>query len=223
MKRALVGYTGFIGSSLPQAEFSAFFNSQNLDEIRGQEFDEVWIAAPSGVKYKANTEPNRDMENVWYMGRALREVKTKRAILIGTGDSYLYKDHYGIHRRALELELMPAFEENLLILRMAMVYGPKARKGLPYDFSHGNFEFYREGLYQFYHVGHLYEDANRLYAQGVRSGFLGSEPIDVQEIRAWFGRETGEMPRTCYELYDRIPLIPKATAIAELRAFFGLW
>ena len=40
MKIALIGYTGFVGSNLlNQYEFTACYNSKNIQEIHGKDYD----------------------------------------------------------------------------------------------------------------------------------------------------------------------------------------
>ena len=54
----LIGYTGFIGSSLNQEQYHLKLNSKNWNNISEPiDVDKLVIAAPSGVKYLANRDP----------------------------------------------------------------------------------------------------------------------------------------------------------------------
>lgn len=47
---ALIGHTGFVGSNLrEQHEFDVFFNSRNIEEIKGGEFDLLVCAGVNAV------------------------------------------------------------------------------------------------------------------------------------------------------------------------------
>ena len=60
----LIGYTGFIGSSLNQDQFDLKLNSENWNSISEPiEADKLVIAAPSGVKYLANKDPLQDLDS----------------------------------------------------------------------------------------------------------------------------------------------------------------
>ena len=62
MKKALIGHSGFVGGNLKaQMNFDHFFNSTNIAEIRGQKFDEVYISAAPAEKWRANKEPENDL------------------------------------------------------------------------------------------------------------------------------------------------------------------
>ena len=42
MKKALIGYTGFVGSNLQaQIKFDDFYNSKNIQDIKDKEYDVV--------------------------------------------------------------------------------------------------------------------------------------------------------------------------------------
>ena len=60
----LIGYTGFIGSSLNQEQYHLKLNSKNWDSISEPiEAGKLVIAAPSSVKYLANRDPLTDLDN----------------------------------------------------------------------------------------------------------------------------------------------------------------
>ena len=51
MPNALLGYTGFVGTTLrAQTQFDALYNTQNIADIRGRHFDLVVCAAAAAVR-----------------------------------------------------------------------------------------------------------------------------------------------------------------------------
>ena len=65
MKKALIGFTGFIGSTLiRQSHFDELYRSTNIDEIRGKNFDLIVCAAAPAWKWLANKNPEDDYAKV---------------------------------------------------------------------------------------------------------------------------------------------------------------
>ena len=76
---ALIGYTGFVGSNLlRQRGFDACFNSANIDELGGRSFDLIVCAGARAEKWKANAEPERDLDNIEGLIRALSHADARR-------------------------------------------------------------------------------------------------------------------------------------------------
>ena len=62
MKKAIIGYTGFVGGNIiAQSNFDYSFNTTNISDIEGRYFDLLVIAAPSAEKWKANQNPEKDL------------------------------------------------------------------------------------------------------------------------------------------------------------------
>ena len=60
-KTALIGFTGYIGNKLDkQAKFDNKYNSRNINEIAGQNFDLIVCAACPGKKWLANKYPKKE-------------------------------------------------------------------------------------------------------------------------------------------------------------------
>lgn len=65
MTNALIGYSGFVGSTLlKQAQFSALFRSTNIHEIENGEFDIVVCAGAPAQKWIANRDPADDRKKL---------------------------------------------------------------------------------------------------------------------------------------------------------------
>jgi len=212
--RALIGYTGFIGGNLRrQWEFDALFNSSNIDDLRGGNFDEIVCAAPAAEKWKANGDPESDARSIDRLETALNETKVRRFVLISTIDVYphpRYVDErteigdegqpYGRHRLRLERYIAGRFDS--IILRLPGLFGTGLKKNALFDLLHNNHveRIDGRGIFQFYDVGNLRNDIERCIAIGIRLLNVATEPVAVAEIaRDLFGRElaagSGEPPR----------------------------
>ena len=65
MNNALIGYTGFVGSTLSkQAPFESLYRSTNIGEIAGQSFETVVCAGAPAQKWIANREPEADLKKI---------------------------------------------------------------------------------------------------------------------------------------------------------------
>ena len=65
MADALIGYTGFVGSNLlRQRAFDATYNSKNIGDIAGREFELLVCAGAPAAKWLANSKPDEDAANL---------------------------------------------------------------------------------------------------------------------------------------------------------------
>lgn len=96
MAAALIGYTGFVGSNLAvQHAFEKQYNSQNIDEIYGKEFDTLVCAGARAEKWRINQEPEKDLAEINGLIDHLRTVKANKLVLISTID--VYKNPVGVN------------------------------------------------------------------------------------------------------------------------------
>ncbi|WP_224360488.1 NAD-dependent epimerase/dehydratase family protein [Hyalangium versicolor] len=205
MPDALIGHTGFVGGNLLcQRPFEALFNSKNIQEIRGKEYDVLVCSGAPAEKWKANKEPERDWEILQGLMGHLREVSARKVILISTVDVYpspveVDEDSlidwekagaYGRHRRRLELFLQERFDT--LVVRLPGLFGPGLKKNVVYDFLHDNRveAINSEGVFQFYDLGNLWRDVQTALAHGLGVVNFTAEPVRVSELaREAFARE----------------------------------
>ena len=88
-RTALVGFTGFVGSSiLRNVSFSELYNSANIEDIRGKAFELLVCAGAPGQKWWANQNPQEDWENLQRLIGCLDSVSADRSVLISTVDVY---------------------------------------------------------------------------------------------------------------------------------------
>ena len=219
----LIGYTGFIGSSLNQDQYHLKINSKNWDSITEPiDADKLVIAAPSGVKYLANREPLNDLDKCLSLVRnTIKYFKSiKTMVIISSNDTLNSTTEYGQNRQyfnTLMEEVCRIKHTSLYIMYLGMTFGSKARKGMVYDFLHGNFDFYRGGTYQFYPVRRLEQEIQYCIDNKIHRAMLSSVPIKTSEIKALWNVKDNYQSNVCYN-YEGfgVPLLDKATILKEI-------
>ena len=204
MRRALIGYTGFVGGSLArQAEFDSRYNSSNIEEISGGEFEVVACAGAPGAKWKANKDPDGDRASIERLMRALEGVRTDTFVLMSTVDVYgVPHGHdefspidesqvspYGRHRKLLEDFCVERF--NAMVVRLPALFAKGLRKNAVYDLVHDNNvdRIHPGGSFQFYNMDRTWADAHKALDAGIRLLNVATEPVTVGEIaEKLFGR-----------------------------------
>lgn len=219
MKSALIGYTGFVGSNLlTQMKFDDLYNSKNIQEIKNKEYDVVYCAGVPAAKWIANQKPTEDLQSVCSLIDAIREVKTKRFVLISTVDVYksiidvdedsfidLSNHHaYGTHRRVIETFVSERFEK-YNIIRLPGLFGDGLKKNIIYDFLHDNetYKIHSEAVFQFYSLDTLVDDIQKVIDNDIKLINFATEPTSVEEIiNAGFGIDFDNKPMPNAPLYD---------------------
>lgn len=219
MKSALIGYTGFVGSNLlTQMKFDDLYNSKNINEIKNKEYDVIYCAGAPAAKWIANQKPTEDLQIVCSLLDALREVKTKRFVLISTVDVYksiidvdedtaidLVNHHaYGTHRRMVETFVSERFE-NYNIVRLPGLFGDGLKKNIIYDFLHDNEtnKIHSEAVFQFYSLDTLADDIQKVIKNNIKVINFATESTSVKEvIKAGFGIDFDNKPIPNAPFYD---------------------
>lgn len=147
MKKALIGYTGFVGSNIDsKTEFDYKFNSKNINEIKGKSFDLIVCAGVRAQKWFANQYPQEDFNQIEELIKILEQVNTKKFVLISTIDIYKNPNNvnentkieveglhsYGRNRYYLEKWVENHFD-NHLIVRLPALFGDGLKKNFIYD------------------------------------------------------------------------------------------
>lgn len=220
----LIGYTGFIGSSLNQEQYQIKINSKNWKDISEPiEADRLVIAAPSGVKYLANRDPLKDLDNCLSLARNIikyfKSIKTM--VIVSSNDTLNPTTDYGQNRlyfNTLMEKVCEKLNTDLYIMYLGMTFGSKARKGMVYDFMHGNFEFYKGGTYQLYPVRRLDQDIQYCIDNKIHKAMLSSVPIKTSEIKALWNIKDNYQSAVCYNFEGfGVPLIDKVTILKEIQ------
>lgn len=193
---ALIGYTGFVGGNLRnQHPFEYLYNSKNIGEIQGKQFELAVCAGASGIKWLANKEPKNDLIAIEKLIENLKTIKTKKFILISTIDVYsstietnelstIDKDKlapYGKHRRMLEEFVETNFDS--LIVRLPGLFGTGLKKNIIYDLIHKSYAFVNpKSTLQFYYLQNLWKDITKAMENHLKIVNLVSEPIIIADI-----------------------------------------
>jgi hypothetical protein len=198
MRNALIGFTGFVGTTLlKQAKFESLYRSTNVCDIEGQSFEIVVCAGAPAQKWIANREPEADRQKIDGLIAYLKTIQCKTFILISTVD--VFKDSmgvdeetlvnesglhpYGLHRRLLEKFVESHFPFHLIV-RLPGLVGPGLRKNVIFDFLNDNNlnAVDSRGVFQFYPMVSLWYDIQIALDAGLKLVHLTAEPISVSDI-----------------------------------------
>ncbi len=219
MTNALVGFSGFVGSTLlKQASFDALYRSTNIGDIDGQTFDTVVCAGAPAQKWSANKDPAADRQKIDSLISHLRRVQCKRFILISTVDVFMNPaavdeetvvdesglHAYGLHRRLLEKFVEQHFSEHLIV-RLPGLVGPGLRKNVIFDFLNNNnlHMIDSRASFQFYPMVSLWYDIQTALNASLKVIHLTAEPLTVSDVfRQGFGRAFHNAPAGKPAAYD---------------------
>ena len=211
-KTALVGYTGFVGGNLDrQHAFDARFNSKNIEEIRGADFDLVVVAGVQAKKWWANQNPAEDWAQIERLLNALASVRAEKVVLVSTIDVYPSpcgvdeatplcedpKNAYGTHRSRVEEALRRQFATTCTV-RLPGLFGDGLKKNVIFDLLNDNIleMINPASRFQYYFLDHLWADINRCLAAGLPVVNFATEPVATSEIveRFFPGKAVGSKP-----------------------------
>jgi hypothetical protein len=203
---ALIGYSGFVGTTLlKQHAFARLYRSTNIGDIDRQTFHMVVCAGAPAQKWIANKDPDSDRQKIEELIRHLEAMTCKLFVLISTVDVFknpIDVDEnspveesglhaYGLHRRQLERFVQVRFP-NHLIVRLPGLVGPGLRKNVIFDFLNDNNlqSIDCRGRFQFYPMVNLWYDVQTAVDAGLKLVHLTAEPISVGEIsQQGFGKK----------------------------------
>ena len=147
MIKALVGYTGFVGSNLAeQTDFQGLYNSENIESAYNTKPDLLIYSGVRAEKYLANREPEQDYTLVQNAFENILKISPKKVVLISTIDVYktpIAVDEdatidtenlhpYGLNRYLLE-KMVEESDIPSLILRLPALFGKNIKKNFIYD------------------------------------------------------------------------------------------
>jgi hypothetical protein len=219
MTSALIGHTGFVGSTLlKQHAFEQGFRSTTIGEIDGREFDLAVCCAAPAQKWMVNREPAADLHKIKGLIAHLGSIRCSSFILISTVDVFKVPvgvhegtpvdevglNPYGLHRRQLEKFVEERFS-NHLIVRLPGLVGPGLRKNVLFDFLNGNnlHAIDSRGVFQFYPMVNLWHDIETALRSGQKLVHLTAEPVRVAEIaRDGFGKVFHQILPVPPAIYD---------------------
>jgi hypothetical protein len=206
MATALIGYTGFVGGNIDaQADFSDKYNTSNIDDIDGKDYDLVVSAATYAEMWKINQDPEGDRAQIEGLINHLRNVKAKKFVLISTvgvykspngadEDTPLDTDGlpaYGTNRIPLEDFVRDNFKESLIV-RLPGLFGQGLKKNVIFDLMNNNMveKIHSQGVYQYYNLANIWKDINVALDAGLPLVNFATEPVRTDEVAAYaFGIE----------------------------------
>lgn len=206
MTSALIGYTGFVGGNLARSrEFDELYNSTNIHEIAGRQFDDVYFSAAKAEKWRINQDPEGDAAHIAELETILSSFHARRLTLISTVDIYrvpIEVDEstvpvtddlhaYGLHRLQLE-DFVRRSIDNSLIVRLPGLFGPGIKKNVIFDLMNDNNvdRIHPDGEYQYYDLTRLNDDIEVAWRNGLRLVNLATEPLPTSRLASEvFGRE----------------------------------
>lgn len=213
MNNALVGYTGFVGSNLDSAEFSFRYNSSNIGEMAGKQFDTVVCAGVQAKKWWANQNPEADWEGIERLWSVLKTVSAHRFFLISTVDVFRSpvgvcesdepeegNSAYGRHRLEFERlvsnrfsfgregSLLEGEQPSCFVLRLPGLFGQGLKKNVIYDLIHDNGvdKLDPSGSFQYYDLSVLPRDMVRMRQLDISLLHLAAAPVLTGEIVSRF-------------------------------------
>lgn len=146
--KALVGYTGFVGSNIYAAgAFDAAYNSKNITDAFGTNPDLLVYSGLRAEKYLANNVPEKDWDLILQAEENIERINPKKLVFISTIDVFknpvdVDEDSavdtvdlqvYGYNRYQMELWVRERYPD-ALIIRLPGLFGQNIKKNFIYDY-----------------------------------------------------------------------------------------
>jgi hypothetical protein len=197
MKSALIGYTGFVGQNIDsQYHFTDKYNSSNIKEIIGREYDLVVSAANRAEMWRINQNPEADLAEINDFIQDLTQVKIKKLVLISTVGVYKNPNGanedttidtegllpYGANRYRLEQFCTENFDTT--IIRLPGLFGKGLKKNVIFDLLHSNNveNIHKDGVYQYYNLDNIWKDISVALDNNLPLVNLASEPVSTELV-----------------------------------------
>ncbi|MER7796938.1 NAD-dependent epimerase/dehydratase family protein [Microbacterium sp. NPDC096154] len=215
-KTALIGYTGFVGSNILDAHpFDDLYNSSNIADIEGREYDLVVSAGNRADSFRINSHGEEDRAEIDQLVDRILSARIRKLVLISTVCVYpgettpdestpLSEDGltpYGANRLHQERRLAGAIDTT--IIRLPQLYGARLKKGVVYDLANDyRVEHIRpQTRFQHYDVRRLWSDIGIALDNGLDALNIATPPITNADLAAEvFGRD----------IRDQVPAEPES-------------
>lgn len=233
--KGLIG-KGFVGGNLiEQTNFDLIYDSKNISDIDGKEFDLLVIAAPSAVKWKANQEPEQDLQMINDLIINLKSCKSKKVVHISTVDVYknpINVDEnsiidtdglcpYGLNRYYLENVIKNTF--STLTIRLPALFGKGLKKNFIYDILNDNcLELTnKNSKFQPYYIKHLWKDIAWALDKNITLLNITSDPMSAKEIAKVFSVHFNytDAPVVNYDVKSIYKRYSKKEVIKDLKEY----
>ncbi len=208
MRTALIGYTGFVGSNILAAQpFDDLYNSSNIGDIAGRDYDLVVSAGNRADSHRINTHGAEDRREIDGLVDLILQARIRKLVLISTVCVYpaggapdestpLDEDGltpYGANRLHQERRLAASVDTT--IVRLPQLYGNGLKKGVVYDLLNDyRVEYIRpQTEFQHYDVRRLWRDISTALDASLESFNVATPPIANADLaREIFGRDIAE-------------------------------
>jgi nucleoside-diphosphate-sugar epimerase len=218
-RRALVGWTGFVGGALlPRVRPVARFRSTDIENLPDADVTEIVCAGAPAEKWRANADPEVDWAGISRLIQGLDRSRATSCVLVSTVDVYAdstgadesvpadtdQDQAYGRHRALLEEFVTRRFDD-ALVVRLPGMFGPGLKKNLVYDLIHQQeARFAHEAsTFQFYDVRDVWGHVLLARDAGLSVLNLATEPVSAAHVaRECFGVEyhCQDRPQVDYDL-----------------------
>lgn len=210
MKTALVGHTGFVGGNIAeQHDFDDLYNSKNIGDIEGRDYDLVVSAANKAEMWRINQEPEVDRAEIDEFINHISKVKINKLVLISTvgvyknpngsdEDTRIETDGltpYGLNRYHLEQFCRDNFDTT--IVRLPGLFGKGLKKNVIFDLLNDNNvdRIHADGVYQYYNLDNIWSDITTAIEKKLPLVNLATPPLATEELaRECFGRAFSNKP-----------------------------
>lgn len=197
MRTALIGYTGFVGGNIDkQHSFDDKYNSKNLSDIEGKEYDLVVSAANRAEMWRINQEPEVDRAEIDEFIAHIRKAKIGKLVLISTVGVYKNPNGadedtpidtsellpYGANRYYLEQFCRENFDTT--IIRLPGLFGDGLKKNVIFDLLHSNMveKIHADGTYQYYNLDNIWKDISIALDNKLPLVNLATPPVSTREV-----------------------------------------
>ena len=194
----LIG-TGLVGIQVQTfIDFDYTFNTKNFDKLSTVPNGlDLWLACPSGTKWKTNLDPNYDLLNCIEIYSKIKHKLWNKIHLFSSIDVYLYSPlgiceevvpilpnlvDYASNRRRFELLVEKLNYVDLNIWRLPALFSPNLTKNVLWDLLHKH-ELYKidpRSYYQWYNLEWLEGDMLQYYKYSKTYYNLFTEPIKTE-------------------------------------------
>ena len=202
LNNAIVGYSGFVGLNLnKKIKAKYLYNSKNIEDIKGKNFNKLYICAPHAQKWLANKKPKMDNDQVNKLIANLKKTSAKKVIYISTVDVFheiINKNEkskinkrkqniYGKNRFKIEEFIKRKFKE-YYILRLPALFGKGLKKNILFDLINNNnlSDIKVFSKYQWFNIDDLNRCINLVIKKKIKCINLVSEPIHTFELISKF-------------------------------------
>ena len=221
MKRAIVGYTGFVGSNIyASGDFDGAYNTRNIQDSFGTCPDLLVYAGMRAEKFLANANPERDYDLMLEAQNNIERICPKRLVLISTIDVFKNPvnvdenseietdglNAYGYNRYRLETWVRKNYPD-ALIVRLPGLFGKNIKKNFVFDLINVIPSMLKKEKFE---ELSLRESALKEYYALQDNGFLKVKPLS-DDARAALKKKFLELgfsalnftdSRACYQFYN---------------------